>query len=185
MPDSTSTPVERPSDESDLQQIALARRQGDAFDAAVDEMTHHEAHGREQRAGDFVVGFAIEHAEGTYVVGEGGLKWKNPEKENAHVEVVVRDAVDGRFIPNLNVTVTIEDTRGRTIGTHEQPFLWHPWLFHYGRNWILPGTGEYTVRVHVDAPEFARHDKFNGRRYMDPVDVEFTHVHIDTGRKLS
>jgi len=36
----------------------------------------------------------------------------------------------------------------------------------------------------VDAPEFPRHDPVNGKRFQEPVDVEFA-VRIKTGRKLS
>ena len=174
-----------PSDEADRKQLELARKQGEAFGNAVKEMAQHEAHGREMRAGDFLVAVAIEHAEGMYHSRDGRLEWQNPTDENAHIEVAVRDAGDGRFVPQLSVRVAVVDAKGREIGSHEQPFLWHPWLYHYGRNWTIPGDGEYTVRVHIDAPSFMRHDKTNGRRYAEPVDVEFAGMKIETGQKCS
>ena len=74
--------------------------------------------------------------------------------------------------------------RGTTeIGTHHQPFVWHPWLYHYGRNWRVPGDGEYILRIRIEAPEFPRHDRVNGRRYATPVDGEFPGVMITTGQK--
>jgi uncharacterized protein involved in high-affinity Fe2+ transport len=71
------------------------------------------------------------------------------------------------------------------MGTHQVPFLWHPWLYHYGRNWQLPGDGEYTMRVRINAPTFMRHDPENGIRYAEPVEVEFDSVKIETGVKKS
>ena len=47
-----------------------------------------------------------------------------------------------------------------------------PKTYHYGRNWKVPGDGEYTLRVHIEPPTFMRHDELNGRRFEEPVDVE-------------
>ena len=175
----------RPSDETNEEQIALAKAQGAAFQRAVETMTKQEAHGAEQHAGDYLVGYAVEHAEGMYQMRQGQLEWQDPQDENAHVEVVVRDAADGRFIPGLTVYATLLDRAGKEIGTHQQPFLWHPWLYHYGRNWRVPGDGTYTLRVRVEPPDFMRHDKINGKRFAEPVDVEFRDVTIQTGQKRS
>ncbi|MBV9690835.1 MAG: iron transporter [Ktedonobacteraceae bacterium] len=99
--------------------------------------------------------------------------------------MVVCDGADGRFIPSLSVYTTRIDSKGKEIGTHQQPFLWHPTLYHYGRNWKVPGDGEYRLRVRIEAPNFSRHDKINGKRYTQPVEVEFTNVKIKTGQKKS
>ena len=174
------------SDESTLDQLKLARDQGKSFGRAVRTMTTKEAHGEEAEAGDMLVGWAVEHAEGMYHWENGELHWQNPaQSENAHVEIVVRDRHDGRFIPGLNVTVTLLDQGGKEIGTHEQPFLWHPWLYHYGRNWSVPGDGTYKLAVQIEPPTFMRHDKENGNRYAHPVEVEFENVRIQTGQKIS
>jgi len=175
----------QPSDEAKRQQIALAKEQGSAFQHAVDNMTQKTAHGAEQRVGDYLIGYAIEEAEGLYHLRDGGLEWVEPQDENAHVEVVVRNAVDGRFIPGLTVYATLTDSSGDEVGTHEQPFLWHPWIYHYGRNWRVPGDGDYTLHIHVDAPKFPRHDKTNGKLYAEPADVTFEQVTIKAGRKQS
>lgn len=176
-------PPMQSSDEATQKQLDLARAQGDALLHAVETMTEKVAHGEEQQVGDYLVGFAVEKAEGLYQLRDGVLEWREPEEENVHVEIVVRDAADGRFLPGLTVYATLIDARGNTIGMHRQPFLWHPWVYHYGRNWKVPGDGEYTIRVHVDVPEFPRHDKKNGRRYSEPADVTFEQVQIETGRK--
>ena len=175
----------RSSDESNQRQIHLAQAQGEAFQHAVNNMTQKTAHGTERRVGDYLIGYAVEDAEGLYHLNGGKLEWVEPQDENAHVEVVVRNAADGRFLPNLTVFATLIDSAGNEVGTHEQPFLWHPWIYHYGRNWRVPGDGTYTLRVHVDAPTFPRHDKINGKLYAEPAEVEFKNVTIQTGRKKS
>ena len=77
------------------------------------------------------------------------------------------------------------DEHDKQIGSHEQPFLWHPWLYHYGRNWHVPGDGNYKLAVQVEPPTFMRHDKKNGKRYAEPVEVIFPKVKIETGQKIS
>lgn len=172
------------SDESNAQQLEFAREQGSAYERALKHMAKEEADtGGEQAAGDYVIAYALEKAEGMYALVDGELEWQEPEEENLHVEVSVRDGADGRFTPGLKVHATLVDADGNEVGTHEQPFLWHPWLFHYGRNWKVPGEGTYTLRVRVDPPAFMRHDKKNGKRFAEPVEVEFSGVKVKTGRK--
>ncbi len=178
-------PPMQPRDEATETQLRLAKAQGDTFEQAVTRMITAEAHGAERPVGDYIVGYAVEKAEGMYQLHDGQLRWVEPQEENAHVEVVVSDGADGRFIPGLTVYATLIDSTGNEIGTHQQPFLWHPWLYHYGRNWQLPGDGIYTLRIRVEAPEFGRHDKINGKRFAEPVEVEFVKVGITTGQKQS
>jgi len=172
-----------PSEEGDRRGLELARGQGDAYRRTVEHMSRDIAQrGAIQLAGDYTIGYAVEKAEGMYRMRDGRLTWEEPDQgENLHVEVVVMDGADGRFLPGLEVTATMIDGGGREVGTHRQPFLWHPYLFHYGRNWALPAAGEYTLRVRVEAPGFPRHDKVNGRRYTEPAEVEFTGVRVRTG----
>lgn len=184
MTDEKHEPPMRTSEEADRGQLALAQRQGEALQEAVDAMDEESDSGViVQRSGDFEIAIAIEEAEGMWRRHDGELRWENPGQENCHVEVCVRDAADGRFVPNLDVTVTLVDGGGAEVGTHRQPFLWHPWLYHYGRNWEVPEAGEYTVRVRVEPPDFPRHDHENGRRYLEPAEVEFEGIEIEPGRK--
>lgn len=176
-------PPMKTSDEAKQKQLDMAKEQGQAYKKALEHMANEEAHGETKPAGNYLVSYAVESAEGMYHKMDEGLVWREPETENAHIEVAVQDDSDLRFIPGLSVHVTVLDDAGKEIGTHQQPFLWHPWLYHYGRNWELPGDGEYTLRIHIEAPDFMRHDKENGRRYADPVDVEFKNVKIETGQK--
>lgn len=172
------------SDEAKKPQLDLARKQGDAFNNALMEMAQNEAHdGGTKRAGDYIVAYAVESAEGMYHLKDGELEWQEPTNENVHVEVAVQDGADKRFIPGLTVHATLIDPDGNEVGTHQQPFLWHPWLYHYGRNWHVPQDGTYTLRVKIEAPDFGRHDKKNGKRFAEDVTVEFTNVAIKTGQK--
>jgi uncharacterized protein involved in high-affinity Fe2+ transport len=178
-----STPPMKPSEESTEEQLRLARQQGESYALALAAMDR-ESGADVQRAGEYEVAVVVEHAEGMYHLAGEELVWKNPASENAHVEVAVRDAADGRFVPALDVTVTVIDGDGTEVGTHTQPFLWHPWLYHYGRNWELAGDGNYKLRVRIEAPAFMRHDHENGRRFAGPVEVEFDR-YIRTGQKTA
>jgi hypothetical protein len=176
-------PMDPGTDEASQEQLDAARAQGEAYGKALGIMTQKVADdGGEQRAGDYLIGYAIEKAEGMYVFRDGRLEWMEPEEENVHVEVAVRDAGDGRFVPCLNVTATLIASDGDEVGTYRQPMLWHPMLYHYGRNWKVPGDGKYTLRVRVDPPEFMRHDEVNGCRFVDVVECEFTGVQVKTGQ---
>lgn len=181
---SQSKPPARPSDEADRRQLDLARRDGDAYHEALEYMANEVADsGAMQQCGDMIVAYAQEAAEGMYHLADGELQWQEPaEGENCHFEVAVLDATDRRFIPNLHVTLTVMDDAGKVIGSERMPFLWHPGLYHYGRNWSLPGDGRYTLRIDVEAPDFPRHDKTNGKRYAKPVQATFEGIDVKTGR---
>jgi uncharacterized protein involved in high-affinity Fe2+ transport len=177
----TQKPPMRASDEATKAQLDLAREQGDAYVRALQHMVEETANGGgEKRAGHYVVAYAHEEAEGMYHLANGSLEWQEADG-NIHIEISVRDAGDNRFIPGLDVTLTVVDEDGQEVGTEPMPFLWHPWLYHYGRNWEIPGDGRYTLRVRIEPPEFMRHDEKNGRRYAEPVTVEFEDVELETG----
>ncbi len=177
------TPPARSSEEADPRGLELAKAEGDAYGRTLRHMTQEIADdGGEKAAGDYLVGYAIEEAEGMYRYVDGQLRWEEPEEENLHIEVAVRDGADGRFIPGLTVYATLIDGHGTEVGTHQQPFLWHPYLFHYGRNWVVPGDGEYTLRVRIEPPDFMRHDEVNGKRFTQVVEAEFAGVKVKTGK---
>jgi uncharacterized protein involved in high-affinity Fe2+ transport len=174
-------PPMQPSDEATAEQLKLAKAQGDAYAKALQAMDK-ESGAQTQRAGDYEIAVVAERAEGMYHPHDGELRWMEPEHDNVHFEVAVRDAADGRFIPGLHVRIHVDKAGGEHVGEGELPFIWHPWLFHYGQNWWVPGDGDYRVRVHVEPPTWHRHDKQNGNRFREPADVEFT-VKVKTGQK--
>jgi len=66
---------ERPSDEANRKQLAIAQREGAAYQEGLRVMATEIADtGGIQQAGDYIVGFAQERAEGMYHLrGEGRL----------------------------------------------------------------------------------------------------------------
>jgi hypothetical protein len=172
-----------PSDEGDERGLELGRAEGEAFGRVLKHMLEDVADGgREIASGDYLIAYAAEKAEGMYVPKNGGFEWQEPKGENIHIEVAVRDRADGRLIPGLDIDVTVIDGNGKEIGTHRHPLLWHPYLYHYGRNWALPGDGVYSLRVRFPAPQFHRHDKVNGNRFSKGADVTFGNVELKTGK---
>ena len=183
MTDAHKPPMDPNTSEATERQLEFARAQGEAFGKALEHMTQQVANdGGEQPAGEYLVGYAVEEAEGMYQLSGGELVWHEPGSANAHLEISVRDGADGRFVPGLRVVATLVDPEGNEVGTHEQPMLWHPMIYHYGRNWELPADGEYVLRVHIDPPTFHRHDEVNGKRFAAPVDVEFRGVKVERGQ---
>ena len=173
-----------PSDEADRRQLEMARQEGASYQRSLDYMVDEVAHtGARKQAGDYLVAIAQEEAEGMYRPnGDGELVWQEPDDENCHLEVSVSDAADRRFIPGLDIEATMTSEDGETVGPFSVPFLWHPGLYHYGINVKVPRDGKYGVKVRIASPQFARHDKTNGKRFAGPVEVEFSEVDVKTGQ---
>ena len=175
--------AKRTSEEADQRQLDLAQEEGEAYMRSLRHMTEDVAHtGALTNAGDFVVGFAQEAAEGMYELRDGELEFVEPTTENCHLEVAVADAADGRFIPHLTVTATLTSADGEEVGPVELPFLWHPGLYHYGANLTVPGDGSYDITVGVEPAAFGRHDEKNGDRYDEGVEVAFEDVDVKCGQ---
>lgn len=172
-------------DETTEGRVKLSRQQFNACQKALEQMTQKEAHGAQKRAGKYIVGFAIEQIDWASNHLAEQLAWEESQDENLHVEIVVQDGTDGHFIPGLAVHTTLVDENGNVIGTQKQPFLLHPWLFHYGRNWRVPREGLYTLRVRIEATESMRQGKLIGKRFAGPLEVEFTGIEIKTEQLLS
>lgn len=178
-------PPQKPSDEADQNQLDMAQKEGEAYQASLEYMANEVAdNGATKQEGDYIVGLAQERAEGMYMLEEPGkLSWKEPGDKNCHIEVSVSDRADKRFIPGLSIKATLESAEGKKIGPFKVPFLWHPGLYHYGANIKVPGDGKYTVTVEIAPPDFMRHDKINGQRYKDAVTVEFKNFAVKAGQE--
>lgn len=179
-----NTPPTAVTDEASKHGLDLAKQEGDAYQKMVQYFISNVAtSGAKKRAGDYTIGVAVEEAEPLWHLLGGKLELKEPFKDaNAHLEVVVTDGADGRFIPELHIMVTLLKD-GSEIGTYHLPFLWHPTMYHYGRSVHVPNEGDYTMRVCFEPPTFGRHDKTNGQRYGQPISVEFDGIRIKPGRK--
>lgn len=185
MTTSARKPPEKPSDEADRHQIAMAKKEGAAYHASLKYMAEEVADsGGMKHAGDYIVAYAQERAEGMYMLkGEGKLDWDAPTDENCHLEISVSDAGDQRFIPYLEITATLTPENGKAVGPFEVPFVWHPGLYHYGTNIKVPGDGDYRLDIKIKPPTLMRHDEVNGKRYAKTVDVTFDKVPIKTGQE--
>jgi hypothetical protein len=60
--------------------------------------------------------------------------------------------------------------------------MWHPWLYHYGANWRVPGSGAYAVEVRFQPPAYRRYGR-TGRRFADSVATAFAGARVLTGEK--
>lgn len=180
MPDN---PEKQPSDEVDPNQIQQARTEGEAYQTSVTYMANTVANdGGTTTAGEYIVGYAQEEAEPLYELVEAGeLERVDPDEENCHLEVVVADRADKRFVPYCSVTASLERD-GEDYGPFELSFLWHPGVYHYGANVSIPEGGTYDMHVTIEPPEFGRHDLQNGDRYADTVEVTFEDVEVETGQ---
>ncbi len=185
MATASGAPRMRASEEATQEGLRLAREAGAAYQRMVSYFLEHVAeNGSTRQVGDYRVGVAVEGAEPLWHLAGGDFALAEPPaRSNLHVEVVVTDASDGRFIPELAVAVTFIDARGKEVGTWDLPFLWHPTMFHYGRNVAIPEAGKYTLRVDIAPPTFFRHDKANGKRYGTAVVAEFRDLEVKTQRE--
>jgi hypothetical protein len=178
------TPPDQQTDEATAEGLKLARQEGDVYHQMVKYFVQNVAvDGALKPAGEYIVGFSVEHSEPLYFPLGNDLKLVNPADDNAHLEVVVMDAADHRFVPELTIYVTVREQSGTKIGTYHLPFLWHPTMYHYGADCHVPEDGQYDITIEIDTPRFPRHDKVNGKRYTEPVTVAFTGMTIKTGRK--
>lgn len=160
----------------------LAEDQGKAYSAALDYMKNMDNHA-EKEVDDYIISLASEEAEGTYQLENGELKWNTPKEGfNTHLEIVVRDKKDKRFIPGLKIKGKVYDEDKNLIVDTDFPFLWHPFLLHYGAFFKIPKSGKYKVEVEIPAPTFHRHDEIKGKRYGKDVKTEIE-IEMETGRE--
>ena len=165
----------------------LAKLPGDAYTHTLKDMYKQATDGKDQVVGDYFVACAIEYAEGWWLYKGDQFRYASENdmsgKTNGHLEVAVCDAKTIRFLPDLDVTATVLDDRGNKVGTMNEPFMWHPWLYHYGENWRVPKTGHYKVHVHFEPPSYRRYGKTYGKQFTKPEDLDFDDMVIKTGQK--
>lgn len=170
------------------EQEALVHDQGRAYGRSYEMLMAEDPHA-EVEVDDYRVTASFEPAEGMYTTGpDTTLAWTTPrEHDNQHFEVIVRDREDGRFIPELDIRLRLY--AGSDHGSESPvvdipvPFIWHPFVLHYGVDGRIPGEGDYTAEVSIPAPQFNRHDQVRGRRYEHDVTVRLGPVHLKPGKK--
>ena len=167
----------------------LAQAQGDAYHETLEELYEDVNSGAAKPAGDYRVGYAIDYALASWEFSKAKSKFiyaidtEESTQVNAHVEATVQETRTGRFVPGLRLTATLADLPGKALGSHELPFEWHPWAFHYGENWRVPRSGFYRLRLHGEAPAFRRYGREAGRVFARGFDVDFDSIRVVTGAK--
>ena len=61
----------------------------------------------------------------------------DPDGENFHREVSC--ATEGTAVSCQRLVSPLRPPDGTEVGPFELPLLWHPMLYHYGRNVTVPG----------------------------------------------
>lgn len=178
---------------ADTAGLGLALNEGAALGRSLNEMANNVAvGGGTTRDHDYVAYVAFERSEGYWEphghTSDGiGLRYTIEADEsaaaNAHLEIGMRDTLTGRFLPGMRPRATVLDARGRTVGTYEPPFMWHPWIHHFGMNFRVPNSGRYSVRVHADMPRYRRYGRLAEAMFAGPLDVEIPNLKIVTGQK--
>lgn len=167
----------------------LAQAQGDAYHETLAALYDDTNSGAARPVGDYLAGYALDYALAAWEFDKDKNKFiyeidtEESARFNAHVEATVQEARTGRFVPGLHLTASLADAQGHDLGTHELPFEWHPWVFHYGENWRVPRSGFYRLRLHADAPAFRRYGREVGRVFGHGFDVAFDSVRVVTGAK--
>ncbi len=180
LPDSLAAASQRLARGDSRTAINLARLEGDAVDRPLVAMLRGaDANGAQVRSGDYIVAVLLQPARGYWTTRRGKLDYNSANSSVgpvAHLDVSIRDAVTGRFLSGLTVRATILNSRKKEIDTYAMPFMWHPWMSHYGLNVPSPGLGRYTIRVRAEAPTFRRYGSTALRKFNKPIDVEIRGV---------
>lgn len=190
-----------PLSAAEEQETTLVRAQGDTYHQTTLAMYAQATDGKDKALGEYHVGYAIEYAEAYWTFPEDGhggqtarasqppgkLRFtsevETSSEQNGHVEVAVLEARTGRFLPGLHVVGTLTEANGHSLGTQGIPFMWHPWLYHYGENWRVPGKGTYHLHVHAEAPPYRRYGRETGLALTSAIDTDFDDVTIRPGQK--
>jgi len=174
-PDSLAAAAQRLARGDMREATGLARDEGAVVDRPLSALLRDgDVSGSQVRSGDYKVTVLVREARGYWNVRNGSLGFVDPNSSVgpvAHLDVIVRDATTGRFVPGLKVRATILNSRKKEVDTYPMPFMWHPWVNHYGLSVPMPGSGRYTVRVRTDAPAFRRYGSTALKKFNRAVDV--------------
>ncbi len=165
---------------------SLSQKQGEAYKETLDFFM--ELHTSvQQETDDYIITGAFEEAEGMYTPDvEGELVWLTPDlNQNQHIEVMVQDKENLKFVPYLEIYCKLVDGQDGLVGEKKQRFIWHPFLYHYGENWQIPKEGQYHLEVTIREPLFRRHKKKEGNRYTKDVTVKLPPVELVPGKKTA
>jgi Fe2+ transport protein len=180
--DSLAAAAERLARGELRQAVDLARDEGEAVDRPLTALiAGPDASGSQVRSGDYKVAVVVQQDRGYWEARNGKLSYVNPDSSvgpTVHIDVIVRDATTGRFVPGLRLRATILNSRKKEIDTYTLPFMWHPWMNHYGLTVPTPGKGRYTIRVRAEAPDFRRYGNTALKKFNRAIDVSVRGVRM-------
>ena len=173
--DSLATASQRLARGESREATALARREGTAMDRPLRDLARRtDVSGSQIRSGDYEVAVVVQRARGYWEARDGKLRYRRADNNVgpiAHIDVSIRDATTGRFLPDLKVRATVLNSRNKEIDTYVLPFMWHPWMNHYGLDVAEPGPGRYAIRVRAEPPAFRRYGSTALRKFNQPINV--------------
>lgn len=133
----------------------------------------------EQMTCDYRISLAATPVKGWYAPVNGQLVWITPETTaNEHLEVTLVNTIDQKTLPNSGGSLSIYDLNNKLLETKPLIMMWSPEGYHYGNNFIIPGNGNYNVKVDLTPPMFARHNRQIGNRFFNPASVVFQNVKL-------
>ena len=147
-----------------------------ALSASITALWQQSASGEEKADGNYFVAYALEPASSAVMAR---LHRKGPldfGKENARLNVLVRDSRTGRLIPFLAAQASLE-TPGELHDKGSLAPMRHPWFNLYGRYLRLDRKISYRLRVSLEAPDFRRWGR-PSERFALPAEVEFEDVSL-------
>lgn len=154
---------------------SLASREGEILGRQITQgMKAAESRGVQVSSGDYRVAVTVQPARGYWKGADHTVSYVKADTSTgrvAHVDVTIRDAASGRFIPDLSVRAKLTNSRGKELGTYAMPFMWHPWSSHYGLDIVVPEPGRYSIHIRADAPAFRRYGSSALKKFNRPLDV--------------
>jgi hypothetical protein len=166
------------------QEAELLKPLNAALSAAITGLWQRSASGLEKPAGDYFVGYALDHSGAALSVGGAKLRLKNlvefGGKDDVRLTLLVRDSRTGRPIPGLRPQASLAGG-GKLYGPGDLTFVWHPLLARYAGDTRVPGKGPYSLSVHFEAPGFRRWGR-TSERFALPADVTFDELSLKAAK---
>jgi len=130
-----------------------------------------------QTAGDYRFQLIASPARGWYEPKQGKLVWISPaRKENQYLELILTSTIDQKPLPNAGIKVSIYDKNNKLRESKRMIMMWSVTDYHYGNNFTIPADGNYTVKVEITPPMFARLHKNVGKKFFSSAKVTFRNV---------
>ena len=161
-----------------------------ALKATLQNMWDQASDGGEKTDNGMIVDYAMEYSESFWQFDKNSGQYRysiendSSEKTNDHIEVAPRDPRTGSFLGGATVHTVLSRAAKNYRQEYDVPLLWHSWLYHYGGNVRVPGTGrDYTFEVHVTPPTVPHYGRQTGNQLFTPAAVTFENVQFWVGSR--